>query len=92
MNSANDSTYASVTSPITVVAWTKTGKRTSANGRSARSWGLAVTRNGVEWISRWRTSDGFHRAIYHAARIVREVGQPSRWDHDVWGEHYAKAG
>lgn len=92
MTAANDSSYASVTIPITVVAWTKTGKRTAPSSRSARSWGLAVTRNGSEWISRWRTSDGLHRAIVHSARIVREVGQPARWDSDVWGDLYVKAG
>lgn len=87
---ANDRTYGKPMT-VTVVAWTKTGKRTRPNSRSARAWGLAVWKDSREWISVWRTSSGLCVAASHAAKVLRLAGEPSRWDSDVWGTSYRAA-
>lgn len=86
---ANDARYAK-TNTITVVAWTKTGKRTAPSSRSARSWGIAVFRNGAEWVSMWRAA-AMSLAVSHAVRVQRDAGVPAQWDHDVWGTSYKLA-
>lgn len=75
---------------LTIVAFTKTGRRTSPESRSARTWTFTVVRDGVTYMSRrrWESKLG---CVSDAAKILREVGKPSRWDSDVFAQCYDRA-